>query len=433
MQGDTSGKFGAGRRIEYKAPAGPGGDSDRHSPSPGVVAATPSSRGLRGEHPVLAVRPDGEPLDPGEQRDGAAHAAVVGGREVVVAEHDAAGAEHGPRQVDVRPRRVEVVPGVHLDEVRVHAPLAQRAQRGRRREGQRQHARPGDGVVVVVVGRGRRHDVGHELRQQQRVPVPLRGHVAAEPVPERRPPAEVVDAEDGRGQGQVPGHGRHVQRRRAQERAQLHDHLRPHRLDELLEHGPRRPPPARARRRRVQQSRRVVWREPRVGALAVEELVEQSPHDGVARHRLPALLLEPEQVVRRRPRWVARARHGRCAGGSVRRRRRGGVGEVRGVRPYDRRLGRSRGRPGGRRQEAQRVAHGEDDQEGGEPREVRPEPGRRGGSRRRPRRRWTWLHGHGLRGHATKSLLCLRFAAVFSSLDRQRHLTLSLSFIPWFS
>jgi hypothetical protein len=354
--------------------------------SPGVAVAAR----LRGEHPVLAVGADGEPFDLGEERHRAAHAAVVGGGEVVVAEHDAAGPEHGPGQVDVRPRRVEVVPGVHLDEVRVHAPPAQRGQRGRRGEGQRQHARRGVGA--------RRGHVRHELRQQQRVPVPRRRDVAPEPLAERRPPAEVVDAEDGRGQREVPGHGRHVQRRRAQEGAQLHDHLRAHRLDEFREHGSRRAPPARARLRRVQQRRGLRRGEARVGALAVEQLLEQRRHDGVARHRLPALLPEPEQVVRRRPRVARRRRRRRHPRGRGVRRRDGGggVGEVSGVRPHDRRLGRPQRRPGGRGQEANGVADGEDDQEGGDPREVRPEPGGHGGSGRRPRRR-AWLHGHATR------------------------------------
>lgn len=124
---DTSGSV-PGDRVHGPA-ATTTADSNEPSPSPGVVGA-PSR--LRGEHPVLAVRADGEPLDLGEERDGAAHAAVVGGREVVVAEHDAAGAEHGPGQVDVGPRRVEVVAGVHLDEVGVDAPLAERGERGRR-------------------------------------------------------------------------------------------------------------------------------------------------------------------------------------------------------------------------------------------------------------------------------------------------------------
>ncbi|CAL5073273.1 unnamed protein product [Urochloa decumbens] len=328
-----------------------------HSPSPGGGAVPPWR--FRGEHPVLSVGPDGEPLDPGEERHGAAHAAVVGGGEIVVAEHDAAGPEHGPRQVDVGPRRVEVVPGVHLDEVRVHAPPAQRRQRRRRGERQRQHARRAGGG-----------DVGHELRQEQRVPVPRRRDVAPEPVPERRPPAEVVDAEDRRGEREVPRDGRHVQRRRAQERAELDDHRGAHRLDELREHGPRRAPPARARPRRVQQRRRVRRREPRVGALAVEQLVEQRRDDGVARQRLPALLPEPEQVVRRRPR-IARRRGVRSRDG----------GEVRGVRPRERRLGRPRRRAGGGGgEEAEGVADGEDDEEGGEAGEVRPEHGRHGGS-----------------------------------------------------
>jgi hypothetical protein len=176
-------------------------DGDRHS----------DARRLRREHPVLSVGRDGEPLDLGEERDGAAHAAVVGGGEVVVAEHDAAGAEHGPGEVDVGPRRVEVVAGVHLDEVGAHAPLAQRGERRRRGVGQRQHAR-------LLAAR-------HELLQQQRVAVP---------------PAEVVDAEDGPGQRQVPRRGRHVQRRRAQ----LHHRGRADGLDQLREHGARRPPPA---------------------------------------------------------------------------------------------------------------------------------------------------------------------------------------------
>jgi hypothetical protein len=103
--------------------------------------------------------------------------------------------------------------------------------------------------------------------------------------------------------------------------------------------------------------------------------------------------------VRRRLRV---ARHRRCRHGRGRGVRRrdggGGVVEVRGVRPHDRRLGR----PGVRGQEADRVADGEDDQDGGDPREVRPEPGRHVGSGRRPRRR-AWHHGH-----ATREPLYLR-------------------------
>uniref|UniRef100_A0A8I6Y4K0 Uncharacterized protein n=1 Tax=Hordeum vulgare subsp. vulgare TaxID=112509 RepID=A0A8I6Y4K0_HORVV len=322
---------------------------------------------------------DGEALDPGEERDGAPDAAVVGGREVVVAEHDAAGAQHGPCQVDVRPRRVEVVAGVHLDEVRVDAPPAQRPERGRRGEGQRQHRGRGLGP--------RGEHVGHELWQQQSVAVALLRDVAAEAAAEGRPAAEVVHAEDGREQREVPGHGRHVQRRCAQERAQLHDHVRPHLLDQLREHRPRRPPPARPRRRRVQQRRGVRRREARVRALAVEQLIKKRLHHVLGRHRLPALVPEPEQVVRRRAR-VARARAVRRGGDAG-----GGSGEVRGVRPYDslRRLGR--GRAGGRRDDAERVANREDDEEGGDPREVRPEPGRHA-RRRRCRRRRTRLHDH---------------------------------------
>jgi hypothetical protein len=313
---------------------------------------SPAMRRFRREHPVLSVGLDGEPLDLGEQRDRTAHAAVVGGGEVVVSEHDAARPEHGPGQVDVGPRGVEVVPRVHLDEVGSHAPLAQRAQRGRRGEGQRQHP-----VPRVLAGR---HHVGHELCQQQRVAVPLWGDVAPEPGAEARPPAEVVDAEDGRGQRQVPRRGGHVQRRRAQERAQLHDRVRAYGLDQLREHGARRAPPARARRRRVQQRRDVRRGEARVRALPVEELLEERREHGVAGDRLPALLLESEQVVRRRPR-VAR-RHSRSSG-AVRRLRDDG-GDVLGARPYDgRRVRRLPGRWDGRRQESEGVADGKDDEE----------------------------------------------------------------------
>lgn len=219
-----------------------------------------------------------------------------------------------------------------------------------------------------------------------------RRDVAAEAVAERRPAAEVVDAEDGRGQREVLGHGRHVQRRRAQEGAELHDDVGPHLLDQLREHRAGRAPPARPRRRRVQQRGGVRRREALVRALPVEQLVEERPHDGVAGYRLATLLPEPEQIVRRRARVVRRRRSAAVA------RRRdirggGGAGEVRGARPYDRLRRLARRRPDGRRHDANRVPGGEDDQEHGEPGEVRPEPRRNAAGRRRRRRR-TRLHDH---------------------------------------
>lgn len=79
---------------------------------------------------------------------------------------------------------------------------------------------------------------------------------------------------------------------------------------------------------------------------------------------------------------------------------------------HDRCLGRPRRRPGGGGEEAEGVADGEDDEEGGDPGEVGPEPGRHGGSRRRRPRRRAWLHGHGTKEGA---LFCLRFVVRLES------------------
>lgn len=107
------GEAGATGHVRFRAYTGrqvrgSAGDGDKRTATvPCVRARTGGSTGaltaspavavwLRGEDPVLAVGPDGEPLDPREERHRAPDAAVVGGGEVIVAEHDAAGPEHGP-------------------------------------------------------------------------------------------------------------------------------------------------------------------------------------------------------------------------------------------------------------------------------------------------------------------------------------------------